>query len=594
MDYQFSHHQPTAIERSTIDRILGEYEPTAPDLPAGQIAVGGVGPASERRHLLLPLLRAVQEAAGWVSQGAINHIGRRLPVSPAEAYGVAEFYHLIATEPRPPKVAHVCDDVACAAAGADRIIAELERALGPPGRFDGPSAWCTSPCLGQCDQRSAAYVQVTGGDNLVLAPATAQAITDALSGPAATEASPSPSIRQAGPVLDFTSRNPDRTSDVRLPALEKALTMQPRQIVDEIERSGLRGRGGAAFPAGVKWQAVADGPGPKYVVCNADESEPGTFKDRVLLESDPLRLVEAMAIAGYATDAERGYVYLRGEYELAFRRLEEAVRELRATGIRGTGLGNTGFSFDVEIRRGAGAYVCGEETALFNSIEGRRGEPRQKPPFPTDSGLFGRPTLVHNVESLMNVPGIVMDGGQAFASTGTEESTGSRLFCVSGNVAEPGVYEVELGITVRNLISLAGGVVGEPAAVLVGGAAGRFLTPIQFDVPLTFEHASEAGFSLGSGAIVVFNTDVDMQSIVVRLARFFSEESCGLCIPCRVGTVRQLEALQRLSTGSPPARELELLAQIDVTLREASICGLGQLAGAAVQSAIDLGLMEHR
>jgi len=541
---------------------------------------------------LLPTLNAVQGEIGWVSHGAINYIAKRIPVSPAEAYGVAQFYDLIATEPRPPRVANVCDDIACKAAGVDPTIAELRDKLGRAGEFGSAAAWRRSPCLGQCEKGSAAYIQIAGDNDVMIAPATAQQIIDALSAQKPEESIlPTPALADTRLLARTTLTLGHHQSQGGTVALRSALAGQPEDVVGEIVASGLRGRGGAAFPAGIKWRAVAAAEGPKYVVCNADESEPGTFKDRVLMEADPFRLIEALTIAGYAVGASRGFIYIRGEYPIALRRLEDALTEMRAAGYLGATIAGSEFAFGIDIRKGGGAYICGEETALFNSIEGFRGEPRQKPPFPTQAGLFGRPTLVNNVESLMNVPDIVLGGGEAFARIGTAESTGPKLFCVSGNVTQPGVYEAPFGVTANDVIAMAGGVDGDPSAVLVGGAAGTFLTPEQRDVPLTFEDSRTAGIALGSGVVMVFNSSVDMAAIARRIAHFFSEESCGLCVPCRVGTVRQEEALTRLSEGTNVTGELQLLSQIDGTLRDASICGLGQFASSAVQSAIEIGLI---
>ena len=335
----------------------------------------------------------------------------------------------------------------------------------------------------------------------------------------------------------------------------------------------------------------------KYVVVNADESEPGTFKDRTLLENDPFALIEAMTIAGFATGATKGWIYIRGEYPLATDRLDQAIVAARQAGFLGDRIARSSFAFDVEIRRGAGAYICGEETALFNSLEGFRGEPRQKPPFPTTNGLFDRPTAINNPETLFNVLDIVLDGGAAYAAIGTERSTGSKLFCLSGNVARPGVYEVDFGATLRDVLTLAGGVVGELQTVLLGGAAGSFVGPALLDMPLTFEDSREAGVSLGSGVIMAFNTQADMPAVVTRIAEFFRNESCGQCVPCRVGTVRQHEVLVGLSPGpSAPAPvalngQASLLDEIDRAMKDASICGLGHTAATAVRSAIDLGLL---
>lgn len=598
MDYRTTNDTPTASEQLAVDSVLG-----APDsVWAGSrqrsatddhIAYGGFRHSQERRHLLLPTLHAVQSEIGWVSHGALNYIAQRLPVSPAEAYGVATFYDLIATEERPPRVAHLCDDIACRAEGVETVLDELTARLGESGKTIDNGMWRRSPCLGQCDKGSAAYVQVAGGDDVVIAPVTAEQVIEVLSvdvptsnvAPTATTGGTALLARYAPSLEGFLDAGGYR-------ALTHAIEIGPDRILEEVTASGLRGRGGAAFPAGVKWNAVAAETGSKYVICNADESEPGTFKDRVLMEADPFGLIEALTIAGYAVGADKGYLYIRGEYPIAHTRLTAALTEARSGGYLGDDVAGSGFSFDIELRKGAGAYICGEETALFNSIEGFRGEPRQKPPFPTQAGVFGRPTLVNNVESLMNIPAIVLDGGEAFAAIGTKDSKGPKLFCLSGDVVSPGVYEVPFGATTRELIDLAGGVEGVLATVLIGGAAGSFITEDDLDLPLTFEDTREHGIGLGSGVVLVFNTETNLPGIVDRIAAFFAEESCGVCVPCRAGTVRQKETLLRIGNSRDGIDdELTLLDDLDIVLREASICGLGQAASAAVQSAIRIGLI---
>jgi NADH-quinone oxidoreductase subunit F len=376
-------------------------------------------------------------------------------------------------------------------------------------------------------------------------------------------------------------------------ALRRAVALGAEGVIRELKDSKLQGRGGAAFPTGVKWEAVARQPvRPHYLVCNADESEPGTFKDRVIMEHDPFALVEAMTIAAYATGCERGYVYIRGEYPEPQHALEHALSEARARGFLGEDVMGEGFAFDVEIRKGAGAYICGEETAIFESIEGNRGEPRNKPPFPVTHGLFGKPTVVNNVETLVNVLDIVLRGGPAYAETGTDVSTGTKLFCLSGHVERPGVYEVPFGTTLRALLDLAGGVPAGRAlqAVLMGGAAGGFLRPDELELPLTFESAREAKTTLGSGVVLVLDETVDMPRLLQRIAAFFRNESCGQCVPCRVGTVRQQEALARLVSGKTLGgveRELQVIAEVGQCMRDASICGLGQTASSAIESAIE-------
>ena len=600
--------EPTGDERAALDAALGPpgsaWEGGARvDGAAGNTAAGGHA-ARARRHLLLPALWSLQERIGWISPGGLNELCRRLTVPPADAYGVATFYALFALEPRPPRVLHVCEDVACRCRGADALIAELEERFGPEGDLsdDGSATWYRSPCLGQCDRAPAALVAIAGDPPVdrAQAPTSADEVLALLAGGEPAPA-PAPSLPQAGdPSLRLLRRvgvvDPASLDDYRAhggyTALRRALELGPEGVLREVTESGLVGRGGAAFPTGVKWEAVARQPArPHYLVCNADESEPGTFKDRELLEGDPFSVLEAMTIAGLATGCERGFVYLRGEYPQAEHALAHAIGEARAHGLLGDDVLGHGVAFDVELRRGAGAYICGEETAIFESIEGRRGEPRAKPPFPVEVGLFGAPTVVNNVETLVNVLEIVLGSGAAFAELGSGTSTGTKLLCLSGHVERPGTYEVAFGATLREVLELGGGVPGGRAlqAVLVGGAAGSFLGPDDLDVPLTFEGTREAGTTLGSGVVLVLDDTVDLPRLLMRIAAFFRNESCGQCVPCRVGTVRQQESLARLLAGEPRGgleRELALLGEVGQCMRDASICGLGQTASTAIESAI--------
>src|SRR5579859_6875827 len=365
-----------------------------------------------------------------------------------------------------------------------------------------------------------------------------------------------------------------------LAGLRRAREIGPAAIVDELTSSELVGRGGAAFPTGRKWAGVAAARGPKYVICNADESEPGTFKDRKLLEEDPFASVEAMLIAGLGVGAVAGYFYIRGEYALAARRIQHAIDAMAERGELG--------DMRLEVRRGGGAYICGEETALMNSMEGKRGEPRSKPPFPTERGLFNQPTLINNVETLANVPLIVERGGAWFRSIGVPGLVGPKLFCVSGHVQRPGVYEVAGGTSLRELLEHhTGGVKGSTfQAVLLGGAAGTYVTPREFDTALDYQSLRTIGASIGSGAVIAFNESVDMWDMVRRFAEFFAEESCGQCVPCRVGTVRQVELLHRLQNRVDGAVNFEVLTDLGQAMQAASICGLGQTAATQVLSAI--------
>ncbi|MFI9587636.1 NAD(P)H-dependent oxidoreductase subunit E [Streptomyces sp. NPDC052236] len=738
MDLKFSDTaKATDEERAAVDELLGPAETgweggterTDADL---RWARGGAA-ARERRDLLLPALHAVNDRVGWLSEGALDYICRRLTVPPAEAYGVATFYSMFSVKPRARKVLHVCTDLACAARGAGAVAAGLTERLGPD------VAWQASPCLGLCERAPAALLLQAGAGSLrgsaldppptpsgvggtptpqspeglnvsglcrgsapnpapqtpaglefsagraaiqarpaiedtaegrtgglgaqppvtgwgylpgealgeggvganppqaqpsaplngatsreaneaqareadrpqghpaprthaatVIAPATVETTLAATRSPhhAPHEPPAAAAVPQAGqPGLTLLRRigavDPTSLDDYRAhggyAALRRAFALGPAAVIREVTESGLVGRGGAAFPAGRKWQATASQPDhPHYLVCNADESEPGTFKDRVLMEGDPFALIEAMTIAGYAIGARQGYLYLRGEYPRALDRLADAISQARSRGLLGDDILGQGHAFDIEIRRGAGAYICGEETAIFNSIEGYRGEPRTKPPFPVEKGLFGKPTAVNNVETLVNVLPILT--GRADGTKAGE----TKLFCVSGNVTRPGVYELPFGVTLGELIELA----GPPQtlrAVLLGGAAGSFVRPDELDIPLTFEGTRAAGATLGSGVVLVLDDTVELPRVLLRIAEFFRDESCGQCVPCRVGTVRQEEALHRIKdrTGADAADDIALLRDVGKAMRDASICGLGQTAWNAVESAIDrLGAYE--
>jgi NADH-quinone oxidoreductase subunit F len=615
VDTHFSKDEPSPEERRAVDSILGKPDsgwrggPRNADQD-GHAAVRGHGLGAQR-HLLLPVLHSIQARMGWISPAALNYACERLDVPPAEAYGVACFYGMFSVAPRPHRVLNVCDDIACLTRGAGELCARLEEQLGPPGSptRDGKAIWYRSACLGLCERAPAALMSTAGERpcEKVFAPTQAESLVTALENFACSAAEELPdefdatvSVPQAGPgghsQLMLLRRvgqiDPGSLDDYRAhrgyEALRRALSLGGGWVWREVSASRLFGRGGAAFPSGKKWDPVNQ---PQYLVCNADESEPGTFKDRVIMEGDPFSLVEAMTIAGCAIGCKRGYLYVRGEYPLAGERLAHAIEIARQRGFLGNNILGRGVNFDIEIRRGAGAYICGEETALFNSIEGLRGEPRSKPPFPTQAGLFGKPTVVNNVETLINVLLIVQEGGERYAAIGTHGSAGPKLFCLSGHVARPGVYEVPFGSTLRELMELGGGVAGSGRlqAVLLGGAAGTFLSPDELDIPLTLEGTRAVGASLGSGVVMLFDDTVDLRKILLRVAAFFRDESCGQCVPCRIGTVRQEEALQRLQHGRPIGSvegEMNLLKEVGQVMRDASICGLGQTASSAVESAL--------
>ncbi len=565
-----------------------------------EINLAFLAPAIEKfiplgRSGLLPALHAAQKIYGWLPQEVAAEVAKNLKVPLADVHGVIEFYSLFYNEPVGRKIIRVCTDQACALKNADGLLAHLCSHHGLEPNQTTPERTLTieaSPCLGLCEQAPAALVDDKAETNI-----------DIESG--AYELGRPRSI-VGGSLRLLTSNCGNGTTSLskygEYFAFKKAREMTPDAVIAEIKSSGLVGRGGAAFPTGIKWEGAAKADGDqKYVVCNADESEPGTFKDRVLLLDDPHRLIEGMCIAAHAIGATKGYIYLRGEYPYILPVLENALTEARVAGYLNE-------DFDIEVRLGAGAYICGEETALFESIEGKRGFPRVKPPFPTTNGLFDKPTVINNVETLFNVPLIIEKGAAEYRKIGTEKSPGSKLFCVSGDVAKPGVYEVPFGVTLRELLDMAGGVVriGNPQsqveysfdfaqdkhsapqlkAVLFGGAAGAFATSEHLDVKLTFEDLRAAGLPLGSGVVMVFNETRDMRDVLSRLGKFFAHESCGKCYPCQMGTQRQMEILERVAKKETLPDDASRLQDVGWTMTDASLCGLGQTAASAVLSAM--------
>ena len=371
-------------------------------------------------------------------------------------------------------------------------------------------------------------------------------------------------------------------------ALGKALTtMTPAQVIDEISRSGLRGRGGAGFPTGTKWRFVASAKGDrKYVICNADESEPGTFKDRLVLEGDPHSVVEAMTIAGYAVGANEGYIYVRGEYGLALERLSRAIHQAKQMGFLGRSIFGSDFDFDIHIHAGAGAYICGEETALIESIEGKRGEPRSRPPYPTTHGLWGKPTLVNNVETLANVPPIIRNGAAWYRQFGTKNSPGTKVYTILGAVNVTGLIEVPMGITLREVVAIYGKGMKNGATFKLaqtGGSSGSIIPASLQDTPMDFDSFARAGVSLGSGALLICDEDTCVVDLAKVLLNFFRVESCGKCTPCRVGTQRAYQILNTISEGTAEMDDLKNLLSLADGLVNYSNCGLGQTAAVPIR-----------
>ena len=533
---------------------------------------------------LLPALHAAQRLYGWISEPVAAEIARALRVPLADVHGVIEFYSLFYNEPVGKRIIRVCTDQACALKGADGVLGHLCAHHGLESGQTAQDLSLTieaSPCLGLCEQAPAALVNAEAETNIDLEKGTYELGR--------------PKSIVGGSIRFLTGFCGNGTTSLaqygNYPALTKALGMKPEEVVNEIKSSGLVGRGGAAFPTGVKWEGAAKAAGTeKYVICNADESEPGTFKDRILLIDDPHQTIEGMLIAGYAIGARKGYLYIRAEYPYILPVLENALAEAREANLLGGNILGSGYAFDIEIRVGAGAYICGEETALFESIEGKRGFPRVKPPFPTTHGVFGKPTVINNVETLCNVPLIISQGATEYRKIGTEKSPGPKLFCVSGDVAKPGLYEVPFGVTLRELLDMAGGVASNKnlQAVLFGGAAGAFATLQHLDVKMTFEDLRAAGLPLGSGVVMVFDETRDMRDVMKRLGHFFAHESCGKCYPCQMGTQRQMEILDRIAVGKVLDGDLIRLQDVGWTMTDASLCGLGQTAASAVLSAVKL------
>jgi NADH-quinone oxidoreductase subunit F len=561
--------------------------------------------AAHGRTRLLPVLHAAQALYGHLPEPVTTRIATALRVPLADVHGVISFYSMFYSEPTGRTVVRVCTDPACQIAGADALLAAVSAQTGAPEggtASDGAFSVERSTCLGLCNACPALNITRNAtadapAQNFALTQVTAESFAAALTG----VTTPSTSADHIGGERMLTALC-GRGRRATLAEYEAAGGMRayretlrtkrdPATLIDAIKQAGLMGRGGAAFPTGIKWDGAAKARGARrYVVVNADESEPGTFKDRILLEGDPCRPLEGALLAAYAINATQMFVYVRGEYPLVIQRVGEAIGELRTAGLIGANVLGSGFDIEIELRVGAGAYICGEETALLESIEGNRGFPRFKPPLPVHVGLFGLPTVIQNVETLAQVPFIIAEGVAAFRRWGTEKSAGLRLVCVSGHVARPGLYEVPFGVSLRHVIDdLAGGVTGGALkGMLLGGASGTFAAPESLDVKITFEDLRAAGLTLGSGVLMVFNETTDLRAVLARIGQFFAHESCGKCYPCQLGSQRQAEILERVERRAPRVGDLALLDDVGWTMTDASLCGLGQTAASAVRSALAL------
>jgi len=552
------------------------------------------------RAAMLPLLWLVQQQQGFLSPEAEDWVGRHVGVARSHVREVVSFYNMFRTKPAGRRELRVCTSLPCRLRGAEQVLERIKERLkiGPGETTLGQEVTLTEvECLCACEiapmgQLDEAFVGPLEDKTL---DAVLQA---ALSDPTGADRLPEPEpyISTDGPVLSTRFKNREGTwfdayvAGDGYQAAKKALTtMTPAQVTDVVSKANLRGLGGAGFPTGRKWTFVPKATNkPKYLVVNADEGEPGTFKDRYILERDPHALLEGMIIAAYAIGSHKAYVYIRGEYFRPARRFERAVDEAYAQGWLGKNIQGTGFDLDVVIHRGAGAYICGEETALLTSLEGGKGFPRLKPPFPAISGLFGCPTIVNNVETLACVPFIVRSGAELFASIGTAKQGGTRLFCVCGHVARPGVYEEPVRITLRELIAKAGGVQDgkKLKAVVPGGLSAKILTADEIDVAMDFDSLLAAGTMAGSGGVIVMDETTSMIEALDAAVQFFAHESCGQCSPCREGTGWLRRIMQRIVSGQGTMRDLDDLLAIAGDMEGKTICVFADAAAWPVQSYI--------
>ena len=550
---------------------------------------------------MLPLLWLVQEREGYIALESEAWVAELLGVTRSRVREVVSFYTMFHERPVGRRELRICTSLPCRLRGSGQVLEAVQKRLGiAPGQTTADGALtlteveCLCACemspMGQLDEAFAGPLDDEALDEVLRA-----ALESPEDAPALPE--PGPYISSEGPVLSSRLGDPDGTwledylAGGGYEAASKALTsLTPAQVIEEVLQANLRGLGGAGFPAGRKWSFIPkDSPKPVYLVVNADEGEPGTFKDRYILERDPHALLEGMLIAAYAIGSHKAYVYIRGEYFRCAQRLQRAIDEARDRGWLGRDILGTGFDLDVVVHRGAGAYICGEETALLSSLEGGKGQPRLKPPFPAISGLFGCPTIVNNVETLSCVPFILRHGAARFATIGTEHQGGTRLFCVSGHVVQPGVYEAPVSITLRELIEdkALGMRAGKRLkAVIPGGISAKILTADEIDVAMDFDALMAAGSMAGSGGVIVMDEDTCMVEALDAACRFYADESCGQCSPCREGTGWVHRILTRILAGEGRIEDLDDLLTISGDMEGMTICVFADAAAWPVQSYI--------
>jgi NADH-quinone oxidoreductase subunit F len=549
-----------------------------------------------KRSALLPTLHLVQDQEGWISREAVESVASLLDLSPAQVHDTASFYTMFRLKPEGKTLIEVCTTLSCALNGAEELLAHTCRKLGiEPGgtTADGKFTVKGVECLAACG--GAPAVQVNGE---WLEHATDADIDRVIAGGSVRRTFEWP--KSPGEHILFQNVWKENSASMEVykasggySKLADWLKTPPETIVDEVKKSNLRGRGGAGFPTGMKWSFLPkDSPKPRYMCVNADESEPGTYKDRVIIERDPHRLIEAIVVSCHAIRSQVAYVYIRGEFHEGARTLEKALAEARAAGCVGKNILGTGIDVEIHVHRGAGSYECGEETALIESLEGKRGQPRIKPPFPAVVGLYNCPTIVNNVETLVNVPLILTRGAAWFASYGTEKNGGPKLYSVSGHVVRPGSYEAPMGrVTLRDLIygeGYAQGIRGgrKLKAVVPGGSSTPVLTASEIDVAMDFDGVAKAGSMLGSAGTIVMDDTTCMVWMATNLTYFYKHESCGKCSPCREGTGWMLRLLQRVEAGQARASDLDLLLKVADSIGGKTVCPFGDAAIAPPQSTL--------
>jgi NADH-quinone oxidoreductase subunit F len=549
-----------------------------------------------KRSALVPMLLYAQDEYGFISDEMIEEIAQRLDLRTVQVEETLQYYSMLHRKPVGKHHVQICTNVACMLRGGNELLDQAKKRLEIGNKevtTDGIFSLEEVECIGACTGAPAMQVNYDFYENLT--PMKFDRIIEELD--AGDHPAPEPVTAGAlhprdpaeTPVISrrFGIRNSHKI-DVYLQhdgykALEKALReMTPETIIDEVKKSSLRGRGGAGFPTGMKWSFVPkDSPKPKYVICNADESEPGTCKDRPLMEMDPHQMIEGITIAGCAIGAKNGFIYIRGEYRYVLDIVQTALDEAYSRNYLGKNILGTGFDFDLIVHTGAGAYECGEESALMESLEGKRGYPRIKPPFPAVVGLYGCPTIINNVETLSTVPAIILEGGEKYASRGTPKNGGTRMLCVAGHVNKPGIYEIPLGMNMKKFIyEVAGGIPDgkKLKAVIPGGSSCPLMSASEIDIPMDYDSVAKAGSMLGSGGMVVMDEDTCMVDMARRIMHFYAHESCGWCIPCREGTTWLRKMLDRFHAGLGRPEDIDIVGDLAKNMLGRTFCPLGDAA----------------